>query len=182
MTLNRLCLAIAFSALMIGALWTTSPDQTLRASNVTAHHVDTKPRSTTPVVVESPVPEPAASVTTTTTTVPPSPPTMSSTTTTAPAAPQPVVPATTAPAPTTPAESGSGGWSFAAASVVAACEEGGWGRNGFNTSYIGDLGISRAAWFEHCQANCSDLSPSNQIAVASRIQPYPPDTNGCTSW
>lgn len=60
---------------------------------------------------------------------------------------------------------------------MAICEEGGWGRNGFGSSYIGDLGIARVNWYAY--GGGSDLSPAAQIAVASRIQPYPPDQNGC---
>ena len=65
---------------------------------------------------------------------------------------------------------------------VAVCEEGGWGRNGFNTSYIGDLGINRANWFAY--GGGSDLSPGAQVAVAQRIEGFSfvPDQNGCGAW
>ena len=66
-----------------------------------------------------------------------------------------------------------------AATRVAICEEGGWGHYGF-PAYPDSLGISAANWVAY--GGGSDLSPAAQIAVAARIQPYPPDTNGCAAW
>lgn len=164
---RKLTLVVVFSAIVIGALCVSSPPlqgsahhRLLPASPITAIRLHAK---TLPPVVA-----PVVSTTTTSTT----------TTTTLPA---PVAPPTTAPAPPpmpTPAVSGGmGGWT-----KVAVCEEGGWGHNGFSASYIGDLGISRVNWYNLCADNCTDLSPANQIAVASRIQTTPPDQNGCAAW
>ena len=99
---------------------------------------------------------------------------------TTPVAPTTTVPpapaATTVTMPTTPA--GSGDWTYAAATKVAICESGGWGR-GTGGNYVGDLGITVANWYAY--GGGSDTSPSAQIAVASRIQSYPPDQSGCGS-
>lgn len=62
---------------------------------------------------------------------------------------------------------------------MAVCEEGGWGHYGF-PNYPDSLGIDAANWYAY--GGGSDLSPAAQIAVASRIQPYPPDQHGCAAW
>ena len=86
--------------------------------------------------------------------------------------------ATTAPPATTPAPPGAtGGWTYESATRVAVCESGGWGR-GTGGNYVGDLGITQANWTAY--GGGSDTSPAAQIAVASRIQSYPPDQNGCS--
>jgi hypothetical protein len=66
--------------------------------------------------------------------------------------------------------------------AVARCEEGGWGHNGVGGGYIGDLGISRAAWASY--GGGSDLSPAAQVAVAQRIEgtSFVPDQGGCAAW
>ena len=160
---RKLTLVVVFSAIVIGALCVGS-----LSFQGSAHHrllpVSPLTAIRLPVKTLPPVVAPVESTTTTTTSLP-----------------APVAPPTTAPAPPpmpTPAVSGDmGGWT-----KVAVCEEGGWGRNGFNTSYIGDLGISRVNWYNLCADNCTDLSPANQIAVATRIQSTPPDQNGCAAW
>ena len=68
---------------------------------------------------------------------------------------------------------------------VALCEEGGnWAANG--STFSGGLGISRANWAAYgglaFAAEGSAATEDQQIIVAMRIQPSPPDQNGCTSW
>jgi hypothetical protein len=90
-----------------------------------------------------------------------------------------VVPTTAPPVTTTPVSPAitTGGWTYEAATRVAVCESGGWGR-GTGGRYVGDLGILVTNWASY--GGGSDTSPAAQIAVASRIQSYPPDQNGCT--
>ena len=66
---------------------------------------------------------------------------------------------------------------------VNACEEAGnWHVRG--TVYSGGLGISETNWYAYGgQRDFGDewaASPDEQIVVAMRIDPYPPDQNGCT--
>jgi hypothetical protein len=74
------------------------------------------------------------------------------------------------------AMAGEGAWTYEAATKVAVCESGGWGM-GTGGNYVGDMGITQANWQNY--GGGSDTSPAAQIAVASRIQSYPPDQNGC---
>jgi resuscitation-promoting factor RpfA len=75
---------------------------------------------------------------------------------------------------------------FAAWSKVNACEEGGaWHVRG--AVFSGGLGISNSNWAEYggtqFAANAADATPAEQIIVAQRIQPVPPDQHGCSgSW
>lgn len=97
------------------------------------------------------------------------------TTTSAPA----VTTTTSAPAwadPVTPAER-------AAWYRVNACEESGnWHVQG--AVYSGGLGISQTNWYAYGGERDFGAewaaSPDEQIVVAMRIDPYPPDQNGCT--
>jgi hypothetical protein len=69
-----------------------------------------------------------------------------------------------------------------AATRVAVCEEGGWSRYGY-PAYPDSLGISAVAWNENGGLQCAVPPPPQcQIAVAARIQPYPPDQSGCAPW
>jgi hypothetical protein len=68
---------------------------------------------------------------------------------------------------------------------VAMCEEGGdWGSDG--SSFSGGLGISRANWDAYggleFAPEGADASEDQQIMVAERIQPSPPDQDGCRGW
>ena len=68
---------------------------------------------------------------------------------------------------------------------VALCEEGGdWSSDG--SSFSGGLGISRANWDAYggleFAPEGADASEDQQIMVAERIQPSPPDQSGCSGW
>ena len=68
---------------------------------------------------------------------------------------------------------------------VAMCEEGGdWSSDGW--SFSGGLGISRANWDAYggleFAPEGADASEDQQIMVAERIQPSPPDQSGCSGW
>lgn len=75
---------------------------------------------------------------------------------------------------------------FAAWSKVAVCEEGGdWHVEG--SEYSGGLGISTDNWVayggEFFAPTGAQATPQEQIVVAERIQPDPPDQYGCSgSW
>lgn len=75
---------------------------------------------------------------------------------------------------------------FRAWSKVNICEEGGnWHVRG--SIYSGGLGISNVNWIHYggrqFAPNGADATPDEQIIVAERIQPNPPDQHGCTgSW
>ncbi len=71
---------------------------------------------------------------------------------------------------------------FTAWSKVTVCEESGdWHVRG--SEYSGGLGISNENWTHYRPADfpesAADATPYQQIAVAKRIQPNPPDQNGC---
>ena len=68
---------------------------------------------------------------------------------------------------------------------VALCEEGGdWNVNG--GEFSGGLGISRSNWDAYggtqFAAEGANATEDQQIMVAERIQPYPPDQDGCAGW
>ena len=68
---------------------------------------------------------------------------------------------------------------------VARCEEGGnWQADG--PRFSGGLGITRANWAEYggrqYASSAAQATPDQQIMVAERIQSYPPDQHGCSSW
>lgn len=68
---------------------------------------------------------------------------------------------------------------------VAMCEEGGnWAADGGRFS--GGLGISRSNWYAYgggaFASSGAQASEDQQIMVAERIQPSPPDQSGCGSW
>jgi hypothetical protein len=68
---------------------------------------------------------------------------------------------------------------------VAMCEEGGdWSSDG--PSFSGGLGITRANWDAYggleFAPEGADASEDQQIMVAERIQPSPPDQSGCSGW
>jgi hypothetical protein len=68
---------------------------------------------------------------------------------------------------------------------VAMCEEGGdWSSDG--PSFSGGLGISRANWDAYGGLDFApegaEASEDQQIMVAERIQPSPPDQGGCSGW
>ncbi len=68
---------------------------------------------------------------------------------------------------------------------VAMCEEGGnWQADG--PRFSGGLGISRANWSGYGGRQYAPVAslatPDQQIMVAQRIQGYPPDQRGCSSW
>jgi hypothetical protein len=72
---------------------------------------------------------------------------------------------------------------FAAWSEVNMCEEGGdWNVQG--STFSGGLGISNANWVVYggtaFAPDAADATPDEQIIVAERIQPDPPDQDGCT--
>ena len=104
-------------------------------------------------------------------------PTTQPTTTTTTSAP-PSTTTTTSPGwadPVTPAER-------AAWYRVNACEEAGnWHVQG--TVYSGGLGISETNWYAYggqsAFGNEWAATPDEQIVIAMRIDPYPPDQNGC---
>jgi hypothetical protein len=80
--------------------------------------------------------------------------------------------------PVTPAERAE--WS-----KVNMCEEhGNWHVHG--TEFSGGLGISVSNWIAYGgQAEFGPewaASPDEQIVIAMRMQPYPPDQNGCSAW
>ncbi len=62
---------------------------------------------------------------------------------------------------------------------MAVCESGGWGR-GTGGTYVGDLGLTTANWYQF--GGGGDTSPAAQIAVAERFIAYYgmgiPDQNG----
>ena len=65
------------------------------------------------------------------------------------------------------------------------CEEGGnWQANG--PRFSGGLGITRANWSIYgglrYAPEAAMATPDEQIMVAQRIQGYPPDQRGCSSW
>ena len=73
----------------------------------------------------------------------------------------------------------------AAWSRVAMCEEGGnWQADG--PRFSGGLGITRANWSifggQQYASEAALATPDQQIMVAERIQAYPPDQHGCSSW
>ena len=73
----------------------------------------------------------------------------------------------------------------AAWSRVAMCEEGGnWQADG--SRFSGGLGITRANWSifggQQYASEAALATPDQQIMVAERIQSYPPDQHGCSSW
>ena len=96
---------------------------------------------------------------------------------------RPVTPVVPAPAPAlvdtvTPAQR-------AAWDRVAMCEEGGnWQADG--PRFSGGLGITRANWSDYGGRQYAPVAslatPDQQIMVAQRIQGYPPDQRGCSSW
>jgi len=63
---------------------------------------------------------------------------------------------------------------------------GGWQLGSQRLDLLGGLGISRANWAAYgglaFAAEGSAATEDQQIIVAMRIQPSPPDQNGCTSW
>ena len=68
---------------------------------------------------------------------------------------------------------------------VAMCEEGGdWEADG--SRFSGGLGITRSNWDSYgglqYAPEAAEATPDEQIMVAERIQPYPPDQDGCSSW
>lgn len=68
---------------------------------------------------------------------------------------------------------------------VAMCEEGGnWQADG--PRFSGGLGITRANWSIYgglqYASEAALATPDQQIMVAERIQAYPPDQHGCSSW
>jgi hypothetical protein len=68
---------------------------------------------------------------------------------------------------------------------VAMCEEGGnWEADG--SRFSGGLGITRSNWDSYgglqYAPEAAEASPDEQIMVAERIQAYPPDQGGCSSW
>jgi len=68
---------------------------------------------------------------------------------------------------------------------VAVCEEGGnWQADG--SRFSGGLGITRANWANYgglqYAPEAAEATPDEQIMVAERIQSYPPDQHGCSSW
>lgn len=68
---------------------------------------------------------------------------------------------------------------------VAMCEEGGnWQADG--SRFSGGLGITRANWSIYgglqYASSAAQATPDQQIMVAERIQSYPPDQHGCSSW
>jgi Transglycosylase-like domain len=68
---------------------------------------------------------------------------------------------------------------------VAGCEEGGnWQADG--PRFSGGLGITRTNWAEYgglkYASSAAQATPDQQIMVAERIQSYPPDQRGCSSW
>ena len=68
---------------------------------------------------------------------------------------------------------------------VAMCEEGGdWQSDTYRFS--GGLGITRANWDSYgglqFAPEGAEATPDEQIMVAERIQPYPPDQDGCRGW
>jgi len=98
------------------------------------------------------------------------------TTTTAPAATTTTTPSPGWADPVTPAER-------AAWYRVNACEEdGNWHVRG--TVYSGGLGISEANWYAYGGEEAFGAewaaTPDEQIVIAMRIDPHPPDQNGCT--
>ncbi|MFI5271015.1 MAG: transglycosylase family protein [Candidatus Saccharimonadales bacterium] len=71
---------------------------------------------------------------------------------------------------------------FAAWSKVNVCEEGGnWHVRG--STYAGGLGISVVNWHayggDYYTASEADATPAEQIEIAEKIQPNPPDQHGC---
>ena len=65
------------------------------------------------------------------------------------------------------------------------CEEGGnWEADG--SRFSGGLGITRSNWDSYgglqYAPEAAEASPDEQIMVAERIQAYPPDQGGCSSW
>ena len=68
---------------------------------------------------------------------------------------------------------------------VAMCEEGGnWEADG--SRFSGGLGITRSNWDSYgglqYAPEAAEATPDEQIMVAERIQAYPPDQGGCSSW
>ncbi|MGD0882995.1 MAG: transglycosylase family protein [Acidimicrobiales bacterium] len=68
---------------------------------------------------------------------------------------------------------------------VAICEEGGdWQADTYRFS--GGLGITRSNWDSYgglqYAPEGAEATPDEQIMVAERIQPYPPDQDGCRGW
>ena len=135
----------------------TTPGATSPSPTTTQDSASTSSPSTTP-----PTPSPAVSVAT-----------------------QPTTTSTTRPtgAPASAIDEST----YDAWTLVADCESGtpgvfgsGWG-HGTGGAYVGDLGITQANWSAY--GGGSDTSPAAQIAVASRIQAYPPDQDGvCRGW
>jgi len=125
------------------------------------------PKASTPAPVTAPTPAapagtPAASITT-----PPAP-------TAAPAPPAPASPVDTV----TPFQRAE--WER-----VAMCEEGGnWSADGGRFS--GGLGITRSNWVAFGGLQFAPegamATEDQQIMVAERVQPDPPDQNGCRGW
>jgi len=76
---------------------------------------------------------------------------------------------------------------FAAWSKVNACEEGAGNWHQRGPVYSGGLGISETNWVVYFgQRDFGDeasATPDQQIMVAERIQPNPPDQNDtCAAW
>lgn len=91
----------------------------------------------------------------------------------------PTIPASTDPSVVTPADE-------AAWEKVSMCEEGGnWSYQG--SVYSGGLGMLNSTWSAYggteFAPNAGFATEDQQIIIAKRIQPNPPDQNGCTgSW
>ncbi len=166
-------LLVTIIIIMIGVLWPTKTTTkhmvtTNHILKITGSHSSTTTTTTslpiklvappTTVTIETTLP-----VSTTTTTVVPVP----TTTTTVP----PVYTSVPVQQSYTPAA-----WSMQAATKVAICESGGWGK-GTGGAYIGDLGIRKENWYAY--GGTSDVSPEAQAIVAYRIQASPPDQYGC---
>ena len=86
---------------------------------------------------------------------------------------------TTTTTTTVPLVSTTGGWTYEAATKVAVCEEGGW-IGAASAAYPDSLGINAQNWYANGGGAC--VTPVCQIAVAEKLQSYPPDQNGCAPW
>jgi hypothetical protein len=125
-----------------------------------------------PAVTTTPVPPPTVPIASSPPPVAPPPPSQ--------IAPSPPPPSPPPPSP--PSDEGVTPAQFAEWSKVNVCEEGGnWYVNG--PLYSGGLGISRANWISfgggQFAPQGSEATPYQQILIAERIQPNPPDQNGC---
>lgn len=163
---------LCFIAAVIGGLICISTSQQTKHRNLSMElsQANSKPSSKINLSSPSTVAQPVVTTTTTILSAP-------STSVPAPVATPTITTTTTT--TTVPLVSTTGGWTYEAATKVAVCEEGGW-IGAASAAYPDSLGINAQNWYANGGGAC--VTPVCQIAVAEKLQSYPPDQNGCAPW